>query len=94
MKVYLVIFQAHKLSSLLDQQEQALGQLGQRRNYEAAQGVDAPMNEYDAAQGILSLLSYGSLFCLKFSRVLTLCISFSGQGNIPSVKFSTSLVWR
>lgn len=54
MKWYLVIFQAHKLSSLLDQQEQALGALGQRRNYEPAQGADAPMREYEAGQGSIS----------------------------------------
>ncbi|KAJ1531591.1 hypothetical protein ONE63_000263 [Megalurothrips usitatus] len=43
-----LFMQAHQLSSLLDQQEQAMGQRG---NYEAAQNVDTPMRDYEAAAG-------------------------------------------
>ncbi|XP_026279754.1 hrp65 protein [Frankliniella occidentalis] len=43
-----LFMQAHQLSSLLDQQEQAMGNRG---NYESPQGGDAPMRDYDAAAG-------------------------------------------
>lgn len=45
---WIALSQAHQLSSLLDQQEQAMGQRG---NYDNAPVVDDPMREYEAAAG-------------------------------------------
>lgn len=45
----LVNLQAHQLSSLLDQQEQAMGQRG--GSYEPPQVVDSAMRDYEAAAG-------------------------------------------